>query len=236
MIKLTDIDVRYGEHKVLSDLSLQIHDGEILMLVGANGAGKSTLLQALFGMIPLKSGKVEFDDQKIKPKPHLMVELGVSYVPQNSRVFPEMTVEENLKLGAFIIDDKDLVALRLKEVYEFFPVLKRKSRHQASTLSGGESQILSLGRALMLKPKLLLLDEPSVGLAPKIVSEVFSRIKEINKEFGTTIVIVEHNLKSLLKVADRAVILVNGKIHTEGTPEELLESDILEKVFFGELA
>jgi len=236
LMEMSNVCAGYGESVVLDDLALKIYEGEILILVGANGAGKTTLLKSLFGMVPFSKGRLKFKEDFVDPSPHLMVELGISFVPQNFRVFPEMTVEENLKIGAFIIDDKELVGIRLKDVYEFFPILKKKSCDQASTLSGGQRQILSLGRALMLAPDLLLLDEPSVGLAPRIVKDVFAKIKEINEKFGTTIVVVEHNLKSLLDVADRAVILVNGKIAQQGRPSVLLESDILEKVFFGELA
>jgi branched-chain amino acid transport system ATP-binding protein len=236
LYKVSGLTVGYNDQNVLENLSLSINDDEILILVGANGAGKSTLLKAMFGLIPVKDGEFAYKGEVVVPDPHMMVELGASFVPQNFRVFPEMTVEENLKIGAYIVDDKKVVEARLGKVHEIFPVLKKKSKAQSSTLSGGERQILALGRALMLDPDLLFLDEPSVGLAPKIVKDVFAKIKQINEAFGTSIVIVEHNLKSLLKIADRAVILVNGKIAKDGKPSELLESDVLEKVFFGELA
>lgn len=236
LYKVEGLTVGYNDQNVLEDLDLVINDNEILILVGANGAGKSTLLKAMFGLITAKKGKFSYKDEKIIPDPHMMVELGASFVPQNFRVFPEMTVEENLKIGAYIVDDIKVVNARLGKVYEIFPVLNKKNKVQSSTLSGGERQILALGRALMLDPDLMFLDEPSVGLAPKIVKDVFAKIKQINETFGTSIVIVEHNLKSLLKIADRAVILVNGKIAKDGKPSELLESDMLEKVFFGDLA
>jgi len=236
ILTATNLVTSYGEHKVLDKLSLTVESGEIVMLVGANGAGKSTLLKALFGLVPLQEGTLKIANEAINPVPHLMVELGLSFVPQDLRVFAEMTVAENLRIGAFILNDKALVNQRLNEIYKLFPILKTKHKEIAGTLSGGQRQILALGRSMMLNPKILLLDEPSVGLAPKVVSEVFSKIQQINKTYGTTIIIVEHNLKSLLKVADRAIILYKGKIAKEGTPAELLKSKMLEEVFFGTLA
>jgi len=236
ILEIKDLSTFYGENKILDKLSLNIKQGEIVMLVGSNGAGKSTLLKSIFGTKKHKSGEIIFDGEKIKPTAHIMVEMGASFVPQDFRIFPEMSVEENLIIGAYTLTDKQLIKLRLKEVQELFPSLKRKLKMTASSLSGGERQILALARSMMLKPKLLLLDEPSVGLAPKIVKTVFKKIQDINKEQNTSIIIVEHNLKSLLKIAHKAFILYKGKIAKEGTPEELLNSKILEEVFFGKLA
>lgn len=236
ILEIKNLTTHYGENKILDKLSLSVKEGEIVMLVGSNGAGKSTLLKSIFGITKTTSGTISIDRETIIPEPHRLVELGVSFVPQGFRIFQEMSVQENLKIGGYILDDKELIEQRIKEIYKIFPVLKRKRKLISSSLSGGERQILALGRSLMLKPKLLLLDEPSVGLAPKIVKEVFDKIQEINKEFGTSIIIVEHNLKSLLKIADKALILYQGKIAKQGTPKELLKSKILKEVFFGKLA
>lgn len=235
ILEVKDLSSSYGEHKVLDGLNLHINQGEIVMIVGANGAGKSTLLKAIFGLIQ-SHGTIKLEGRIIKFAPHQMVASGICFVPQNSRVFPEMSVEENLRIGAFVLNDKKLEEERLLEVYEVFPLLKKKRKNRASELSGGEAQIVALGRSLMLKPKLLFLDEPSIGLAPKIVKEVFEKIVEINHKYKSSIVIVEHNLKTLLEIADRALILVKGKIAKEGKPKELLDSKILEEVFFGDLA
>ncbi len=236
ILQIQNLTTFYGEHKILDDLSMQLNEGEILMLVGANGTGKSTLLKTIFGLIKTKSGKIIFENNEIIPQPHKMVEIGISYVPQESRVFPNMTIEENIRIGAYIINDKELENERLQEIFEIFPLLKSKAKHKASNLSGGQMQITALARAMMLKPRILMLDEPSIGLAPKVVKEIFEKIVDINKKFNTSIIVVEHNLKTLLNIADRALILAKGKIVKEGKPKELLQSKILEEVFFGKMA
>ncbi|KKP38962.1 MAG: phosphonate-transporting ATPase, branched-chain amino acid transport system ATP-binding protein [Candidatus Peregrinibacteria bacterium GW2011_GWF2_33_10] len=236
LLQIQNLTTFYGENKILDNLSFDLNEGEIIMLVGANGAGKSTLLKTIFGIVPKSHGQIIFENAKIKTKPHQMPELGICYVPQEFRVFPEMNVLENIKIGAFILNDKKLVNDRLEELFNFFPMLKKKAKLNASALSGGERQLVALARSLMLKPKILLLDEPSIGLAPKLVAEIFNKIKEINQKFNTSLIIVEHNLKTLLEIADRALILSQGKIIKEGRPKELLHSKVLEEVFFGERA
>ena len=236
LLKAKNITTFYGENKILDALSFSLQPKEILMLVGANGAGKSTLLKVLFGIKQYSSGEILFAGEKIIPEVSAMVSRGIAFVPQDNRIFPEMSVEENIYIGAFSLNDKNLRAERFSQALRLFPNLKKKLKLSASSLSGGERQIVSLARSMMIQPKILFLDEPSVGLAPKVVSEVFAKIEEIHETYDTSIVVVEHNLKSLLKIADRALILAKGKIMKEGKPQELLASKILEEVFFGELA
>lgn len=235
-MQVRHLDVHFGPTKVIHDIDFDVRKGEILIVMGPNGAGKTVLLKAIFGLFEKSAGEVEFDDKIIHPLPHKMVEAGMSFVGQGNRIFPSMTIEDNLRMGAFLWNDKKMVDKRIDELLHFFPHLKKKFKMLAFNMSGGEQQILSLARALIMNPKLLILDEPSIGLAPKIVQDVFEKISEINKSFGTSIVIVEHNLKSLLHIAHRGYILVKGKIAMEGPVESLSDSKTLEKVFFGELA
>jgi len=236
LLKVRNLDVHFGHTKVLHGVNIDVKPHEILILMGPNGAGKTVLLKTIFGIFPKSEGEVHFDGQLIHPEPSRMVEAGISFVGQGKRVFPSMTVEENLKMGAFLWTDKRMIAERMEEIVHFFPVLHHKFKTLAFNMSGGEQQILSLGRALMMNPKLLILDEPSLGLAPKIVQSVFEKVAEVNRAFGTAIIIVEHNLKSLLGIAHRGYILAQGKIALEGLVSELSQSSVLEKVFFGELA
>ena len=234
LLRLENISVHYGGVKALDDVSVALDEGEIVALMGPNGAGKSTILRAIFGLAPIQSGKVLWHEKEIKPVSYEIVERGIAFVPQGRRVFTHLTVEENLEIGGFIVKDKKERLRRLKEVIEVFPVLKRKRKSKSGTLSGGEQQMLALGRGLMPDPKVLLLDEPSLGLAPKIVKEVFAKIKEINERHKTAIMVVEHNIKSLLEIAGRAYILDKGKVVAEDTGQKLQKSDILEKVFLGQ--
>lgn len=232
----TNWSVAYGNNKVVHNIDFHVNQGEILLLMGPNGAGKSTVLKSLFGLIPHSSGSMSFNGVRMNPRPDKMVRAGASFVPQGNTIFSNMTIEENLLMGAFLATDKLKVQERLEEVIDVFPVLKRKRYQSAFAMSGGERQILALARALMTSPRLMMLDEPSIGLAPMIVQEVFEKIRMVNERFGTAVVIVEHNLKSLLKIAHRGYILVQGKIAIEGSAQELTRSDVLEKAFFGELA
>lgn len=236
LLQVKNLDVHFGPTRVLQDVDFEVREGEILILMGPNGAGKTVLLKSIFGLFEKSAGSVMFDGKQIQPSPVSMVEAGMSFVGQGKRVFPSMSIEENLKMGAFLWKDKAKIQKRMEELIEFFPVLKKKFKMLALNMSGGEQQILSLARALMMNPKLLVLDEPSIGLAPKIVQDVFEKIAEVNKAFGTSIVIVEHNLKSLLHIAHRGYILVKGQIAMEGPVDQLSDSKTLEKVFFGELA
>ena len=235
LLILKDIHVRYGGVRALDGASVAIAAGEIVALMGPNGAGKSTILKAIFGLAPLASGEVLWRGERVKPLSYEMVARGISFVPQGRRVFAHLTIEENLEIGGFVVNDKKELARRIDEVMKTFPVLHRKRKRLSGELSGGEQQMLALARGLITDPKVLLLDEPSLGLAPKIVKEVFLKIKEINERHGTAIFVVEHNIKSLLQIVHRAYILDKGKVIKEGEPNELMRSGILEKVFLGKL-
>ena len=233
LLELKDINVHYGGLVALNGASITVDEGEIVALMGPNGAGKSTILKALFGITPIHSGKVFWHEKEIKPIPKEMIDRGISYVPQGRRVFPSLTVRENLEIGAYTVDSKNEIKERIEGVIELFPALKPKMKELSGHLSGGQQQMLAIARGLMTDPKVLLLDEPSIGLAPKIVKEVFEKIREINEKHKTSIVIVEHNLKSVNSIAHRTYILDKGKVVAQGIPKELMDSGILEKVFLG---
>lgn len=259
LLEVQNICVNYGGVKALDGVSLEIDEGEIVALMGPNGAGKSTVLKSIFGLAPISSGKVLWHaptpergkfwkssreaaiprlvwGHEKPPKPHIMVELGLAFVPQGRRVFTHLSVEENLEVGGFVIKDKSLVKNRIAEVMDLFPVLKSKRKDKSGALSGGQQQMLAVARGLMVDPKVLLLDEPSLGLAPKIVKEVFEKILEINERRKTVIMVVEHNIKSLLSIAHRAYVLDKGKVViTETNPKSLIVGDRLEKVFLGKI-
>ena len=235
LLQLEDLHVHYGGVKALDGASINLDEGEVVALMGPNGAGKSTILKAIFGLAPIESGKVAWQGQEFKPVSHEVVHRGISFVPQGRRVFRHLTVDENLELGGWMIKNKKDREERKKNVLELFSALKVKLKAKSGTLSGGQQQMLAIARGLMIDPKVLLLDEPSLGLAPKIVKEVFAKIKEINERRKTAIVVVEHNLKSLLEITNRAYILAKGKIITHGEPSQLINSGILEKVFLGKL-
>jgi len=235
LLKLENASVTYGGVHALQNATVDIDEGEIVALMGPNGAGKSTALKAIFGLAPMSHGKVLWHGSSIDPIPHEVVRRGISFVPQGRRVFPHLTILENLELGGVIQKEKSELLRRMNEVMEIFPVLKHKENHKAGALSGGEQQMLALARGLVSDPKVLLLDEPSLGLSPKFVKEVFLKIKEINERHKTAILVVEHNLKSLFEIVDRAYVLDKGSVVAEGDAKSLLESDILKKVFVGAL-
>ena len=233
LLELKNIHVHYGGVKALDGASVCIDEGEIVALMGPNGAGKSTILKAIFGLAPIDSGYVFWEGQQFKPVSYEVVERGVSFVPQGRRVFHHLTVLENLEIGGFNVKSKTERKERIENVLELFPALRGKLKAKPGTLSGGQQQMLAIARGLMTDPKVLLLDEPSLGLAPKIVKEVFEKIQEINQRRKTAIFIVEHNLKSLLEITTRAYVLDKGKIYAEGNPKELIEKKVLEQVFLG---
>ena len=233
LLQLHNVSVHYGGVKALVGVDVSINEGEIVALMGPNGAGKSTILKTIFGLASIHSGKVLWHEKEIKPVSHEVVQRGISFVPQGRRVFSHLTIEENLEIGGFIVSDKKELKRRIVEVMETFPVLKQRRKAKAGTLSGGQQQMLALARGLMIEPKVLLLDEPSLGLAPKIVKEVFAKIKEINEKHKTAILVVEHNIKSLLDIASRGYVLDKGKVVAKDASQKLLESGILEKVFVG---
>ncbi|MBT2696917.1 ABC transporter ATP-binding protein [Bacillus sp. ISL-40] len=233
MLKVNDINVYYGNIHALKGVSLEINQGEIVTLIGANGAGKSTLLQTISGLLKPKNGEVLFEDEHVEGKvPQLIVKRGISQVPEGRRVFSNMSVEENLELGAYLRKDKKGIQEDFEKIYQLFPRLLERRKQLSGTLSGGEQQMLAMGRALMARPRLLLLDEPSMGLAPILVKTIFKIIEEINKT-GTTILLVEQNANMALSIADRAYVIETGKIVASGTAEELNQSDQIRNAYLG---
>jgi branched-chain amino acid transport system ATP-binding protein len=233
MLKVDDINVYYGNIQALKGVSLEINEGEIVTLIGANGAGKSTLLKAISGLLKPKQGDIVYLGQSIAGKAaQAIVKQGISHVPEGRRVFANMTVEENLELGAFLRNDKDGIRQDFEKVYELFPRLLERRKQLSGTLSGGEQQMLAMGRALMARPKLLLLDEPSMGLAPLLVKTIFRIIEEINQA-GTTILLVEQNANMALSIANRAYVIETGRVVLSGTAEELNASDQVKMAYLG---
>jgi branched-chain amino acid transport system ATP-binding protein len=233
MLKVNDINVYYGIIHALKGVSLEINQGEIVTLIGANGAGKSTLLQTISGLLKPKTGEIVFEDEHVAGKvPQLIVKRGISQVPEGRRVFSNMSVEENLELGAYLRNDKKGIQEDFEKIYQLFPRLLERRKQLSGTLSGGEQQMLAMGRALMARPRLLLLDEPSMGLAPLLVKTIFQIIEEINKT-GTTILLVEQNANMALSIADRAYVIETGKIVASGTAEELNQSDQIRNAYLG---
>ena len=233
MLEIKELSVHYGVIQALKNVSLRVEDQEIVTLIGANGAGKSTLLKAISGLVLKTHGTISFIGEDItKVNAQTIVKKGITHVPEGRRIFTGLTVYENLLMGAYLNNDKEAIKEDLKKVYKHFPILQARSSQDASTLSGGEQQMLAMGRALMAKPKILLLDEPSMGLAPILVQEIFSIIKEIN-EAKTTILIVEQNARMALSIADRAYVMETGKIVLEGTGAQLAASEKVQKVYLG---
>ena len=233
MLKIDNIHVYYGAIHALKGVSLEVHKGEIVTLIGANGAGKSTTLRTVSGLLAPKSGGISFLGENIAGMPaHEIVKHGISQVPEGRRIFAEMSVQENLEMGAFTRKDKAGVEKDFEIVYNRFPRLKERRKQQAGTLSGGEQQMLAMGRALMSRPKLLLLDEPSMGLAPLLIKEIFSIIEDINRE-GTTVLLVEQNANMALSIAHRAYVLETGRITLAGDAKELAASEDVRKAYLG---
>lgn len=233
LLQLKNISVRYGGVHVLEDVDFQVDEGEVVALMGPNGAGKSTILRAIFGLAPLSHGEILWHGRPLHPVPHQMSELGIVFVPQGKRVFGNLTVEENLEMGALRATSNELRATRKEEMFELFPILRQKRKVRASLLSGGQQQMLALARGLMSDPKLLLLDEPSLGLSPKFVKEIFEKIQEVHQNRQVALVVVEHNIRSLLDLADRAYVLDKGRVVAYDTAQKIKQSDILEKIFLG---
>ncbi|MBC2581227.1 ABC transporter ATP-binding protein [Clostridium sp. DJ247] len=233
MLELVDVNVYYGAIHALKGINLTVNQGEIVTLIGANGAGKSTTLKTISGALKPKNGKVIFKDNEInKIKAHDVVTLGISHVPEGRRVFMNMSVMENLEMGAYSRKDKLEIKKDYDKIFEMFPRLLERKWQMAGTLSGGEQQMLAMGRALMARPKLLLLDEPSMGLAPLIVKQIFSIVKDINEK-GTTVLLVEQNALMALKIAHRAYVIQNGCIEMEGNASELLNDDNVKNAYLG---
>ena len=234
MLTVENLNVYYGMIHALKDVSFHVDEGEIVALIGPNGAGKTTTLQTVSGMLQAKSGSVHFENQDITKMPsHRIVQLGISHVPEGRRMFANLTVYENLRMGAYTRKDKKEIEESLARVYERFPRLKERTRQLAGTLSGGEQQMLAMGRALMSNPRLLLLDEPSMGLSPLLVSEIFDIIESISKQ-GVTILLVEQNAKKALSIADRGYVLETGNIVMEDSAQALLNNEDIKKAYLGE--
>ncbi len=232
MLKISNVETFYGKIQALRGVDLDVNDGEIVSLIGSNGAGKSTLLMTISGVNKTKRGNIVFNGENIENKqPHKIVDMGICQVPEGRRIFSRLTVEENLRLGAHANEKGKYFEKDIKEVYDLFPVLSDRKTQRGGTLSGGEQQMLAIGRALMSKPKVLLLDEPSLGIAPKLVNQIFVSIKNINKEKNVTIFLVEQNAKKALELADRAYVLVNGKVTIKGPGQELLKNKDIQAAY-----
>ncbi len=232
MLKITNVETFYGKIQALRGVDLDVNQGEIVSLIGSNGAGKSTLLMTISGVNKAKRGNIVFNGENIENRePHKIVNLGICQVPEGRRIFSRLTVEENLRLGAHANEKGKYFETDIKEVYDLFPVLSDRKTQRGGTLSGGEQQMLAIGRALMSKPKVLLLDEPSLGIAPKLVNQIFISIKNINKEKNVTIFLVEQNAKKALELADRAYVLVNGKVTIKGSGQELLKNKDIQAAY-----
>ena len=225
MLNITKVETFYGNIQALRGVNVKVNDGEIVALIGSNGAGKSTLLMTISGVNKAATGDILFDSKSIANlPPHDIVNLGISQVPEGRRIFSRLTVEDNLRLGASVNEKGKNFDKDSKEVYDLFPVLKDRLSQRGGTLSGGEQQMLAIGRAMMARPRMLLLDEPSLGIAPKLVNQIFSSIKNINKDKKVTVFLVEQNAKKALELADRGYVLVNGKISLEGAGKDLLNN------------
>ena len=233
LLEVKNLDVHYGVIQAIKDVSFEVNEGEIVTLIGANGAGKTTTMQSIMGLIHPSHGEIYYDGQKINNIPsHKIVKLGMTQVPEGRRIFSELTVYENLLMGAYTRTDKDGIEKDFKDIYTLFPRLEERKNQIAGTRSGGEQQMLAMGRAIMSKPKLLMLDEPSMGLSPLLVDQVFEIIKHFH-ETGTTILLVEQNANKSLAISDRAYVLENGKIVLTGTGKELLASEEIKKAYLG---
>ena len=234
MLQVTDLKVNYGVIQAIKGVSFEVNEGEVIALIGANGAGKTTILHTVTGLIAPKSGKIEFEGKDITKMPaHKIVTLGMAHVPEGRRVFADLSVYENLLMGAFTRKDKDEIAKTLEMVYKRFPRLRERKNQVAGTLSGGEQQMLAMGRALMSHPKILLMDEPSMGLSPLFVNEIFDIIKEVNAS-GTTVLLVEQNAKKARSIADRAYVLETGKIVLDAAADVLMNDPSIKKAYLGE--
>ena len=233
MLEVKDLQVYYGVIQAIKGISFEVNQGEIVTLIGANGAGKTTTMQRIMGLVPIKSGTVTYEGQVINKVPcHKIVKLGMTQVPEGRRIFQELTVYQNLLMGAFTETDKKKIKNDIEEIYTRFPRLGERKNQIAGTLSGGEQQMLAMGRAMMSHPKLLMLDEPSMGLSPLLVDQVFEIIKDFHNS-GTTILLVEQNAGKSLAISDRAYVLENGKIAFSGTGAELMESEDIKKAYLG---
>jgi len=234
MLKINDIDVSYGDVQVLYNVSLDINDGELIAVIGANGAGKTTLLRTISGMLKCTAGTIEFQGREISnAPPDKIVASGVVQIPEGRLLFPKMSVRENLMMGAYLAKSVETKKERMQSVYEMFPKMKERENQLAGTLSGGEQQMLAIGRGLMAGPRLLLLDEPSLGLAPLLVQQVFDLAQQINRDFGVTVLLVEQNVRKSCEISNRVYVLENGRVVMSGPGSEMLENDHVRRAYLG---
>ena len=234
MLKITDLHVNYGMIQAIKGVSFHVDEGEIIALIGANGAGKTTILHTITGLVGAASGKIEYKGNDLTKVPaHKIVSMGMSHVPEGRRIFQELSVYDNLLLGAFTRRQKSEISESIERIYKHFPRLEERKNQIAGTLSGGEQQMLAIGRALMAKPSIILMDEPSMGLSPLYVSEIFAMIQEINRD-GTTVLLVEQNAKKALSISNRAYVLETGNIVLEGDAKELMQNDQVKRAYLGE--
>jgi len=233
MLKVTDINVYYGVIHALKGVSFKLEEGEIVALIGANGAGKSTLLNTISGLLPVTAGKIEYLEEDISNMaPQMIVRKGIVQVPEGRKIFPSMTVMENLEMGAYSVDDRKQIFEKMDEMFQKFPILGKRSKQLGGTLSGGEQQMLAIARGLMAKPKLILLDEPSMGLAPVLVEQIFDIIQDINQH-GTSVLLVEQNAQMALLIANRAYVLETGSVILEGSAKDLMKNPMVVEAYLG---
>ena len=234
MLELNNLNTYYGNIQALNDVSIKVSEGEIITLIGANGAGKTTTLMSISGIVPSRSGEIFFMGKPVhEMSPDSIVAMGISQVPEGRHIFPQLTVMENLDMGAFLRKDRDMVKKDMDHVFELFPILTERRNQQGGTLSGGEQQMLAISRAIMARPRLLLLDEPSLGLAPIIVRQIFKIIRKINSEYGTTVFLVEQNANLALQIAQRGYVMENGRIVLEDSAANLLSNEEVRKAYLG---
>lgn len=233
LLSLENASVHYGGVRAIDNVTLKVDENELIALMGPNGAGKSTALKALIGLAPLSHGQVRWHGVGVEPKTHEMAARGIAYVPQGRQVFKSLTVLENLELGGYTLNSRSATEANIKSVLHLFPTLREKLSHKAGLLSGGQQQMLTIARGLVADPKILLLDEPSLGLAPKVVKEVFEKIAEIHRERGIAVIVVEHSIKSVLAIATRVYVLSRGSVVLEGSPHSI-DSEALHRVFLGQ--
>ena len=234
MLKLVGVETYYGKIKALHGVSLNVEEGQLVTILGANGAGKSTILKTISGLVEPENGTIHFNNIRIdREDPEKIVSMGISHVPEWRRIFPDLTVYDNLYMGGFLIKNEELLSERMEEAYTHFPILRNRKDQLAGTLSGGEQQMLAFSLALMIKPRLLLLDEPSMGLSPLLVQDIFATIKELHKS-GVTILLVEQNVNHALKIADYGYVLTTGKIFLSGTYDELIKEEKVREQYLGE--
>jgi len=234
MLQVDNIDVNYGDVRVLKEVSLQVKEKELVAVIGANGAGKTTLINTISGILKPKKGTISFQGQVINTlEAHKIVSQGIVQVPEGRILFPEMSVRENLEMGGYLLKDKHALAERFEAVYNLFPVLRERQKQAAGTMSGGEQQMVAIGRALMSSPKLIMFDEPSLGLAPKLVQSIFEMILRIKEELGITILLVEQNVQHTCQISDRAFVIENGEVVLQGTGQEMLANDHVRRAYLG---